>query len=84
MEASVTITARVRDVVRRVISEAETSPFLRGAYLTVTPLPFKYSSGRSTELCSATVVTTSSPAFNVPRIAMLSASVQFLVKIVLS
>ncbi len=84
LDASVTITALVSGVTSFKISSASISPSFKGAYSTVTPLLFRYSSGRSTELCSATVVTTLSPFFRTPQRAMFSASVQFLVKTVRS
>jgi hypothetical protein len=46
----------------------------------IKPFDFRKCNGRSTELCSKTVVITCPPFLSVPNIAVLSASVQFFVK----
>ena len=45
----------------------------------ISPFLYRLYSGRSTELCSNTVVITCPPRFKVPKIAVFKASVQFLV-----
>ena len=85
LEARVTTTAFVSARTLEAIAAISISPReLSGASSTCTPLSSRYCSGRRTELCSANVVTTLSPARKVPRRAIFRASVQFFVNMVRS
>ena len=79
LEACVTTTARVPGTTRRSSSAMSRNPWAsQPACSTVTPRSSaRRASGRSTELCSSTVVTTRSPGPTSPDIAALSAAVEF-------